>query len=179
WMMLANAFNAVVLVAALWKSPDKSLALGWASLVIGFAALHGRKASGASGQSPVSERTVRRAVGNAFLLGSLWAALPVVFRRRIEQRATRHHLPMRRDLGGGALAFASIPAAAMAFAIPIFIGSGVAIAQNDDHAYWLVAMLMVVYSCILLRGVFLHAFGLVDRLLAQFKAEAEARTDPL
>src|SRR5262249_6029037 len=101
WMMLANAFNAVVLVAALWKSPDKSLALGWASLVIGFAALHGRKASGASGQSPVSERTVRRAVGNAFLLGSLWAALPVVFfRRRIEQRATRHHLPMRRDAGG-------------------------------------------------------------------------------
>src|SRR5262249_8376598 len=101
WMMLANAFNAVVLVAALWKSPDKSLALGWASLVIGFAALHGRKASGASGQPPVSERTVRRAVGNAFLLGSLWAALPVVFfRRRIEQRATRHHLPMRRDAGG-------------------------------------------------------------------------------
>src|SRR5262249_40805697 len=46
-------------------------------------------------------------------------------------------------------------------------------------AYWLVAMLMVIYSCILLRGVFLHAFGLVDRLLAQFKAEAEARTDPL
>ena len=180
WMMLANAFNAVVLVAALWKSPDKSLALGWASLIIGFAALHGRKSSGASGQSPVSERTVRRAVGNAFLLGSLWAALPVIF---FDGASSSAQLVITclcaGTLGGGALAFASIPAAAIAFAIPIFIGSGIAIAQNDDHAYWLVAMLMVIYSCILLRGVFLHAFGLVDRLLAQFKAEAEARTDPL
>jgi diguanylate cyclase (GGDEF)-like protein len=180
WMMLANAFNAVVLVAALWKSPDQSLALGWASLIVGFAALQGRKGGGASGQSRVSERTVRRAVGNAFLLGSLWAALPVTF---FDGASSSAQLVITclcaGTLGGGALAFASIPAAAIAFAIPIFVGSGIAIAHNDDHAYWLVAMLMVVYTCILLRGVFLHAFGLLDRLLAQLKAEAEARTDPL
>jgi diguanylate cyclase (GGDEF)-like protein len=180
WMMLANAFNALILVAALWQSPDKPLVLGWASLIIGFAALHTRKRGVASNPQSVSERAILRAVSNAFLLGSIWAALPVIF---FESASSGGQLIITclctGMLAGGAFAFASIPMAAIAFMSPIFIGSGIAIAENDDRAYYLVAMLMVVYTSVLLRGVFVQAFGLVNRMLAQFKAEQEACTDPL
>jgi diguanylate cyclase (GGDEF)-like protein len=180
WMMLANAFNATVLVAALWASPERPLALGWASVIIGFAAIHGRRRGERVTYKFIPERTIRRAVANALLLGSLWAALPVLFFNDVGSGGQLVIACLCAGmLGGGAIAFATIPAAAIAFTAPIIVGSGIAIAQNNDLAYWLVALLMVAYSCVLLRGVFLHAFGLINRLVLQHKAEAQARTDPL
>ena len=41
WMMLANASNALVLLAAFWTSPDLLWAAGWASCVVLYAAIFG------------------------------------------------------------------------------------------------------------------------------------------
>src|ERR1700737_3406398 len=80
-MMLANACNACILAAALWTSPDRLSAILWACLVIAFAAFYGTKSRHGRVAKPilVSARTVQRAVRNAFLLGSLWAVLPLIF----------------------------------------------------------------------------------------------------
>ena len=80
-------------------------------------------------------------------------------------------------LAGGAFAFASIPIAAIAFTSPIFIASAVVIARSGDQAYFLVAILMVVYTCVLIRGVFVYALQLTKRLVEQVRAEEQAHKD--
>jgi len=80
WMMLANASNALVLVAALWSSPDRPWAIAWASVVIAYSGVYGIRSlrRGPTKVEAVSERTIRRAVRNAFLLGCTCHFAPAV-----------------------------------------------------------------------------------------------------
>jgi diguanylate cyclase (GGDEF)-like protein len=182
WMMLANAANALVLVAALWTSPDRLWALGWSAGVIGYAAFYGLRSlrRPSARVLSVSERTIRRAVRNAFLLGCIWAAVPLMF---FEGASSGGQLIITclcaGMLGGGAFAFATLPVAAIAFTTPLFVASAIAIARTGDQSYFLVAILLVVYTGIILHGVFTHALQSTIRLVRQFEAEAEARKDPL
>jgi diguanylate cyclase (GGDEF)-like protein len=183
WMMLANASNALVLLAAFWTSPDLPWAAGWASCVVLYAAIFGirslRRRRTAAVRT-VSERTVRRAVRNAFLLGCLWAVLPLWF---FEGASSGQQLIITclcaGMLGGAAFAFATIPIAAISFASPLFLASAIAIARTGDQTYLLVAILMIVYSVIILRGVFTHALQSANRMARQIEVEQEARRDPL
>ena len=80
WMMLANASNALILVAAFRTSPNWTWALAWAVLIITYAIFFAIRANGKRNTKPttVSKRAVRRAIRNALLLGCLWAAMPLV-----------------------------------------------------------------------------------------------------
>jgi diguanylate cyclase (GGDEF)-like protein len=182
WMMLANASNALVLVAALWTSPDRFWALAWALAVIGYSALYGVRSIRRRQVrlESVSERTIRRAVRNALLLGCLWAILPLQF---FEQATSGGQLIIAclcaGMLGGSAFAFASLPVAAIAFAGPLFVASSIAIARAGEQTYLLVAVLMFVYTMIILRGVFTHALRMMNQLNKQAEVEEEARKDPL
>jgi diguanylate cyclase (GGDEF)-like protein len=82
-------------------------------------------------------------------------------------------------LGGGAFAFASIPVAAIAFTGPIFIASALVIARYGDEAFYLVALMMIVYTCIVLRGAFVQALKLNRHHVEQIEVEREARKDAL
>jgi diguanylate cyclase (GGDEF)-like protein len=82
-------------------------------------------------------------------------------------------------LGGGAFAFASIPAAAIAFTTPIVIGSAIAIGRSGETAYILVSVLMVSYITVLLKGVFVHSAQIATRVTAQVQAERRVRRDEL
>ncbi len=182
WMMLANASNALIVAVALRKSPDWAWALAWSAIVVACAIYFCIKSKRQSKTKPtsVSKRTVRRALRNAFMFGSFWAAMPLLFFANASggERLIITCL-CAGMLGGGAFAFASIPVAAIAFTSPIFLTSGFVIARNGDEAYYLVALLMIVYTCILLRGVFVQAFKLTRHHIAQIEAENEARRDAL
>ena len=82
-------------------------------------------------------------------------------------------------LGGGAFAFASIPAAAIAFTTPIVIGSAIAIGRSGETAYILVSVLMVSYITVLLKGAFVHSAQIATRVTAQVQAERRVRRDEL
>ena len=82
-------------------------------------------------------------------------------------------------LCGGAFAFASVPAAAVAFIGPICIGSAIAIGRASTHQHVLVAVLLAAYTCILVRGVFVVATQLVNRMVAQSEVEKQVRKDAL
>jgi len=182
WMMVANVANAFILSAAFWRSPDRALTLIWTSTIIVFAAFHWIKNLRNHRAKPlsVSVRAIHRAVRNAFLLGSLWGALPLIFFPAASGGGQLIITCICAGmLCGGAFAWASIPIAAMAFTSPIFLASAIAIGLNGDPTYVLVAMLMVVYTCVLLRGVFVHALELTNRLIAQIKVEMAAREDVL
>jgi diguanylate cyclase (GGDEF)-like protein len=181
-MMLANACNALILVAAVWPSPQARPALAWASLVVALSMLHGRRRHRAPAgvTQIVSERAVTRTTRNALMLGCIWGALPLLFFGRATSGGQLIITCLCGGmLCGGAFAFAALPVAAIAFMTPIFIGSAIAIATNGDHAYVLVALLMIVYTSILLTGVFSHALQVAHKLVSQIEVEREMRRDPL
>jgi diguanylate cyclase (GGDEF)-like protein len=181
-MMLANACNAAVLVIALWSSSQRQWALAWASTILLVTIYHGLKSLYSPNTKPsyVSTRAIVRAVRNAFLLGSLWAMLPLLFFSNASAGGQVIIACLCAGmLGGGAFAFASIPAAAIAFTTPIVIGSAIAIGRSGEAAYILVSVLMVSYITVLLKGVFVHSAQIATRVTAQVQAERRVRRDEL
>jgi diguanylate cyclase (GGDEF)-like protein len=182
-IMLANACNAIVLGIALWQSPDRISALIWATAVAGAAiafGLQSRAARRITKPQFVSRRAMHRLVRNAFVLGAAWGIVPVAF---FTDASTGGQLVITclcsGMLAGGALAFATIPIAAIAFTAPIFVGIAVCLGRNGDLAFLLIAFLVVVYGSVLIRGVFVNSFSFARRVMRQIEAERTVRLDPL
>lgn len=182
-IMLANACNAIVLAIALWQSPDRIPALIWATAVAGSAIAFGLQSHAARRITKpqfVSRRAMQRLVRNAFVLGTAWGIVPVAF---FNDASTGGQLVITclcsGMLAGGALAFGTIPIAAIAFTAPIFIGIAICLGRNGDLAFLLIAFLVVVYGSVLIRGVFVNAFSFARRVTRQIEAERSVRLDPL
>ncbi|MCC8958031.1 EAL domain-containing protein [Bradyrhizobium sp. Pear77] len=182
-IMLANACNAAVLAIALWHSPDRNFALIWAAIVICGALSIGLKARSSRLMTKpqfVSRQAMHRLVRNALVLGIAWAIVPVAFFANASNGGQLVITCLCSGmLAGGAFAFATIPVAAVAFTAPIFVGTAICLARNDDFAYLLVAILVVAYGFVLLRGVFANSFEFTRRTIAQLEAERRGRRDPL
>ncbi|MDF0578945.1 putative bifunctional diguanylate cyclase/phosphodiesterase [Bradyrhizobium yuanmingense] len=182
-IMLANACNAIVLAIALWQSPDRMPALLWAAAVasaaIGFG-LQSHVARRITKPQFVSRRAMYRLVRNAFILGAAWGIVPVAF---FADASSGGQLVITclcaGMLAGGALAFATIPIAAIAFTAPIFLGIAICLGRNGDLAFLLIAFLVVIYGSVLLRGVFINSFSFARRVIRQIEAERTVRLDPL
>ncbi|MBH5373336.1 putative bifunctional diguanylate cyclase/phosphodiesterase [Bradyrhizobium glycinis] len=182
-IMLANACNAIVLAIALWQSPDRTFALIWAAAVASGAIAFGLQSHAARRITKpqfVSRRAMHRLVRNAFVLGAAWGIVPVAF---FADASTGGQLVITclcaGMLAGGALAFATIPIAAIAFTAPIFLGIAICLGRNGDLAFLLIAFLVVVYGSVLLRGVFVNSFAFARRVIRQIEAERTVRQDPL
>jgi diguanylate cyclase len=181
-MMLANVCNASILVAALWASPQRHIAIAWASTILIFVAYYGlwRRQSARVAPSYVSPRVITRAVRNALLLGTLWAILPMLF---FSDAPPSEQIIITAlcvgMLAGGAFAFASVPAAAIAFTLPIVIASAVILGRGGDSTYLMLMLLMISYIGVLWRGVFVHASQMAKRVAAQCQAEIKVRRDEL
>lgn len=181
--LLANACNATILAIGLWQSPDRPFVLLWAVIVVGCAIFFGIKARlswRVTKPQFVSGRAIHRLLRNAFLFGIAWGIVPAAF---FENAGSGGQLIITclsaGMLAGGALAFATIPVAAIAFTAPIFIGTAICLIQHGDFVYLLVAVLVVVYGAMLMRGVFAYAFEFTRRLIRQLETEKAVRLDPL
>lgn len=182
-VMIANILNAAVFVMALWGSPERTQALLWASGIVVAAAIVGIKAR-SSFQSvkprSVSRRTIQGLVRNAFLFGTWWGALPVLFfsgaTSAVQVVITCLSAGM---IAGGAASFSTIPIAAVAYTLPIFVGSAVAIARVEDAVNLPVAVLLVTYATTLFRAVLAHAFEFTRRFILQAEGERAIRRDVL
>jgi diguanylate cyclase len=182
-MMLANACNALVLAVALWPSPDWAFGLAWACGVIGaamFLGLQARASRRVAKPQFVSRRAMHRLVRNAFALGAAWGIVPVAFFADASSGGQLVIICLCAGmLAGGAFAFSTIPIAAIAFTAPIFLGTAICLSDEGDFVYLLMAVLVVVYGLVLLRGVFASAFEFTRRIIAQDEAERTVRQDPL
>jgi diguanylate cyclase (GGDEF)-like protein len=182
-VMLANACNALVLAVALWQSPDHTLALIWAAAVIAGAMFFGLRANSSRRITKpqfVSRKTMHRLVLNAFILGSAWGIVPAAFFANASSGGQLVITCLCAGmLAGGALAFATIPVAAIAYTSPIFLGIAICLSRNGDFVYLLVAILVVIYGGVLLRAVFVNSFAFTRRIIAQVEAERTVRQDPL
>ena len=179
-ILLANIFcNALVLVAALWSSPLRRLAVAWASAIVIVGLYYGLRQRRIARTRPtyVSAHTISRAIRNSLLLGILWATLPLIFFAECLTSPGGQVIIAclcAGMLGGGAFALASIPAAAIAFTAPIVVASAITIGRSLDVAYTLVAVLMVSYVSVLWRGIYVYASQIVQRVGEQVKAERES-----
>lgn len=181
--MVANMLNAVILVMALWGSPDQTNALLWASGIIvasGIVGLRARSAFQSVKPRSVSRRTTQNLVRNAFLFGTWWGALPVLFFSGatgvVQVVITCLSAGM---ISGGAASFSTIPVAAVAYTLPIFVGSMLAIVWVKDAINLPVAALITIYAITLFRAVLAHAFEFTQRFILQAESENAVRRDVL
>src|SRR5208283_2267804 len=76
-------------------------------------------------------------------------------------------------LCGGAFALASIPVAALSFAGPIALASFVTLVRVDGKDYLLAAVILALYTAVLLKAVWSYANQLKARVRSEFARTAE------
>ncbi|MER9058378.1 EAL domain-containing protein [Mesorhizobium sp. M0910] len=181
--MVANILNAATFVMAVWGSPDQTKAVLWASVIIvaaGFVGLRARSSFQSVKPRSVSRRTTQNLVRNAFLFGTWWGALPVLFFSGATSAAQVVITCLSAGMiAGGAASFSTIPIAAIAYTLPIFLGSAVAIVGAGDAVNLPVAILIVSYAITLFRAVLAHAVEFTQRFILQAESESAIRRDVL
>ena len=107
-------------------------------------------------------------------MGLFWAALPLFF--FADADAGERFLIACVTAGmlcGGAFALASIPEAALSFVGPLACGSLVALLRSGDGINFLVALLLFIYTMVLLKAVWSHAELLKMRVLTEIARVSE------
>ncbi len=182
-MMLANACNALVLLAALWSTPQHDAVLLWAIVVVtiaGFIYFRKRRRAPGYRSGPHRSAVMSKAIVYALALSLCWAVVPLLFFTDATPGAQLLISCLCAGmLCGGAFALASMPHAAVAFTTPIFIASAITLVQSGGPDYLLITAVLVVYTLVLLRGVFSYAEHMKTCLLQQMESERRARTDAL
>ncbi len=181
-MMAANVCNALVLLATFVETPLVMRAGAWSGAVLAVSfyifARSWRRGRARAATEPTS--VGRRAVAYAFALGSLWAAVPVLFFLEASPGARMMVISLTAGmLFGGAFSLARTPLAATVFATPIALAATFTLLGGRDPDLNHIAIVLWVYLCVLLRGVFVEAANFKERVLAQIGVEREARTDTL
>jgi hypothetical protein len=152
-MMAANACNATVLGVALWQSPDGIYAALWAAVMAFGSTLSGLKARSSwrvTKPQSVSRATIHHLVRNAFILGGMWAIVPISFFEQANPGGQMlmtglcRHAGRRRFRHGDLVCPASV-------SWGLYFGSAICIARSGDFVYVLIAVLVIVYACVLLR----------------------------
>jgi signal transduction histidine kinase/CheY-like chemotaxis protein len=176
-MMIANICNAVVFLIAFSRTSAFSYALLWTGVVCfsaGYIYYRARLRRIRASRFTVGARIPRRATFNAFLLGTIWAALPLVFFHAANPGGQLLIACLSAGMMcGGAFALASVPSAAMAFAGPIALASFIALASGEDSGYEFVALVLIVYTLVLFKGVRSYSLQLRARVLNEITRHSE------
>ena len=182
-MIAANAINAVVLVAALSLRPPSPAPYIWSCILLLYLArlvIRRSERAQRSLLTTASVRLVRKAIINAGILGLLWATVPLMF-----------YDPTRSDqlivifvcvgmLCGGTFVLATLPAAVLAYTLPIALGCLIALVHNaHDVIHYLAAPLLIAYCVTLTGAAVWHGVQFAERVVAQTRAEVAARHDAL
>ncbi len=182
-MMVANVGNGAALLATFSGTPLGPRALLW-TVALFAAAIYifwrARRRVRRRSAPSAPTRIGRRAVLNAFVLGLLWAAVPLLFFLEASPGARLMVISLTAGmLFGGAFSLARAPVAATVFALPITAAAAVTLLSGGDPDLIRITLVLCIYVAVLLREVYVEAENFKDRVLSQFGAEREARTDPL
>jgi diguanylate cyclase len=182
-LVAATAFNATVLVAALSFrdfSATPYLWIGVLCLYIARLSMRGRARRQRAAPTTASPAAIRKAVAHAAALGVIWGSAPILFldTSRPDQLIVTYVCVGM--LCGGAFALATLPAAVVAFTIPLAIGCLIALLRTaHDPIHYLAVPLLFCYSTVLSRAAIAHGRQFADRVVAQIQAETAARHDAL
>ncbi|MFT4096388.1 MAG: EAL domain-containing protein [Rhodoblastus sp.] len=182
-MLAVNLLNGLVLTAALSLH---SLSFGlflWLFGLLGFCAMTALRLYRRRHASPpgsVGPKAVRRATINAAGLGLIWGAAAILFFDHAENVQIVMVCVLAGMMFGGSLALASLPEAVVAFAAPLAICSFIALARGAaSPGEYFIAPLLLSYSLATVLAALAHGKQFAIRVLAQARAETQARHDPL
>lgn len=182
-MVFINIFNALVLVAALAFRDRPTLALSWFAVLAAFLTpvavrLYRRRRK--SQPASVGVKAVKRTTINAGVLGAVWGLAPILFFDTLQSDQLVVGCIVVGMICGGSLALATLPAAVLAFTTPLALGSLVGLLRGAHAPIdYFVAPLIFSYCGGITLAALSHGKQFAVRVVAQVRAEARARHDPL
>ena len=182
-MMAVNFFNALVLAAALSVNSEPTTTFVWLACLFGYWAPVGLRLYRRRHVSPPTSappKAARRAALNAAGLGAIWGIAAILFFDRAEHVQIVVVCVLAGMMFGGSLALATLPQAVVAFAIPLVIGSFIGLWRGaDEPREYFIAPLLLTYSLATVLAALAHGRQFAVRVVAQARAEMQARHDPL
>jgi diguanylate cyclase (GGDEF)-like protein len=181
-MLTGNLFNAVVMVAVAAQGPLFGLALVWSAVMALFLSPAVSRWKGDRTRRKtraISSRTLRRLTRNAAILGLLWGLAPLLFLDSGEGSRLIVGMVTAGMLCAGAFGLASIPLAAIAYAISVGGGYLLAIGLSHASVHVLAAPLTIAYVIVVIGAAISHGRSFADTVIARARAESAARHDPL
>ena len=177
--MLANSFNAGLLLLMYWNTPHFNMILMWSFALI-TAIFLGTRAWLQQKRRPapthVSVKALKNATIHAVALGCIWGVLPIMT-FNTEQDAANTLLLTTICTGmicAGGFALTTIPQAAIGFVCILTLGCEIAIFQ-DNETHWDLAILLLLYAFIISSAVIASAKTFGARLMAEASAAARSR----
>ena len=176
-MMVANACNALIVVAGFWGGANFKFILIWfvtLLLVAGYIFIRSRKGRAGRGRKKGQAKSLDRAIANGLALGACWGALPLFFWVGADP-SERLLLAVvcAGMMCGASFALASLPRAAFAFVAPMTIGALAAFARSGDKNIVLLAFLLCVYTLVLLKAVRSYSGLLKMRVMTEIARTKE------
>lgn len=174
--MLANTFNASVLLLIYWNTPLFRSVAVW-SLFLAVAILLGTRAWIKQRKRPapnqVSKRALQRASLHATLLAAVWGTLPILtFTTHTDSANTLLLTTICTGMiCAGGFALATIPQAAIRYVCVLALGCEIAIFRDGIGGNWNLALLLLLYAFIICFAVFATAKTFGARLMAEAAAE--------
>ena len=182
-LLLANVANGAILVVAEAPGPNLVGLLIWFGVLLAYMAPLVFQLIARRHRAPPAEiraTVARRAILNAGILGLIWGAAPVLF---FKNQMDAQFIFSSICLGmmcGGAFGMATLPAAVVAYLTPMCAGCLEAmLTTSSAHLNVLTPPLLLCYTLALIYGAASHGRSFAEKVVAQMRAEAAARHDPV
>lgn len=180
-MMGANIAIALLVALAGHGGRHADALIVWAGLVVSYAllGLRGWVASRRrrSANQIVSARGVRRITWQAGLLGTLWAALPVLTMPAAQGFTGSMPMMVASVIAGmigcGGFALLALPSAAIAYSTPMALGALWALSTSHDPILYALGGLLIFCHAVVVASCLSHAKIFVDRLVAAEELETQ------
>lgn len=183
WIMGANVVNAVIFLTAYLHSQYHVVAVVWTFWMLSISLyfyLRHRNVRTLPPPTSVSVRAIHKVTLNAFIIGCLWAVVPIAFLEGGSGTSQMVIVALVTGMAcGGALSLSSVPIAAISFMIPVFASGSLAFARFDSFLFFLISSLMTVYLFMLLRSIVTYANQFAQRFVSEMSHEEAAYTDLL
>ena len=172
--VIANLINVSMIVYSYRDSAIHPLLVVWGCLLLGLIFLGTRPwliLIRGHWRNQVSERSLRRAVTHAGLLGFLWGIVPLIC--AIHSNAANTLIISVVCVGmlcAGGFALATVPKAAILFCLLVGIGSELSLLFNPLLQRWDLALLLLVYCSTVIAAVITSARTFGARLMAEAEA---------
>ena len=182
-MIAVNLISGLLLVAALGlQGPAVPAAAWFAALAavcmpVAFRVYRRRHKLPPAAVGP---KVIRSAVVNAAALGAIWGIAGALFFNPDQHGQIVLVCVIAGMICGGSLALSTLPQAVVAFAAPIVGGSfiGLLLGARQPIDYFIAPLLTTYSAAIILAGIS-QGQQFATRVVAQARAEAQARHDPL
>lgn len=182
-MIAVNLISGLMLVAALGLQGPLFSVVAWFAALAAVCmpvALRVRRRRHKSPPTAVGPKVIRSAILNAAALGSVWGIAAALFFNPDQHGQIVLVCVIAGMICGGSLALSTLPRAVLAFVLPIVGGSfvGLMLGARQPIDYFIAPLLATYSAAIILAGVS-QGKQFAARVVAQARAESQARHDPL